>query len=62
MTTKVSFMTRVDKNVRKLAREKARQQNRALNNYVESLVLKDLGLELPIAETEETNEYGLDFS
>jgi hypothetical protein len=44
MTIKVPLMTRVAAHVRQLARAKARMQNRTLNNYIETLILKDNGL------------------
>jgi hypothetical protein len=47
MTSKVPFMSRVAPEVRKRAKERARSLNRSLNNYIEYLVLQDLGIELP---------------
>jgi hypothetical protein len=48
MTIKVPLMTRVAAHVTQLAKAKASRQNRTLNNYIETLILKDNGL--PIDE------------
>jgi predicted HicB family RNase H-like nuclease len=53
MTTKVPFMSRVAPEVRRRAKEKARLEYRSLNNYIEFLVLKDLGTEIPVQTDEE---------
>jgi predicted HicB family RNase H-like nuclease len=50
-------MTRVDKEVRRLAKAKAKRENRTLNNYVETLVRQDLGMDAP----EEDREIDINF-
>ena len=46
-------MSRVAPEVRRRAKEKARLEYRSLNNYIEFLVLKDLGMEIPVQTDEE---------
>jgi predicted HicB family RNase H-like nuclease len=55
MTLKVPFMTRIDAELRQRVKKAARRQNRTVNNFVETMLLRELGLELPITEPEEVD-------
>ena len=44
MTTKVTLMLLVENSVRELVKATAHKKNRSASNYVECLILEDLGL------------------
>ncbi|WP_421805731.1 hypothetical protein [Flagellimonas sp.] len=43
MATKKSLPLRLDMDVFNLIKEKAKAENRSINNYIENLILKDVG-------------------
>ena len=53
MTHKVPLIVRIDADLRARVKALAKKSNRTINNYVETLLLRDMGLELPITKGEE---------
>jgi hypothetical protein len=64
MSPKAPILLRVDAEVRYLVQIAARKQNRSMNNYIETLILKDQGLPASdqkanqVAETMDFNREG----
>lgn len=61
VTERVPIMLRVKKELKGSATIRARKLCRSLNNYMESLLVKDLEPELPEEATEQSGEIDIDF-
>ena len=43
-TTKIPFMLRIEPEIREVIREASRRELRSMSNYVERLILRDVGI------------------
>jgi hypothetical protein len=56
MTIKTQLVVLVDKDLKRIVREVARKDNRSMNNLVETVLLRYLGLEMPLNEDSKPRE------
>jgi hypothetical protein len=56
MTLKTQMVVLVDKDLKRIVREVARKDNRTMNNLIETVLLRHLGLEMPLNKDSKPRE------
>jgi hypothetical protein len=56
MTRKPPLILRIDDDLKRVIREEALRENRSINNLVETILLRHLGLEMPLNKKSKPRE------